>query len=105
LPSPYELTGDSRWNSEGELWKFYDLGIETGDPIGGLPEVAGNDADVLEERRDEISNPRVEGEGVKALSEKTGNDFDFSKPDYDLELAPEGDKSLSEEFGGLLWLN
>ena len=70
LPSPYQLTGDSRWDVGGEYWELYDLGFEESDPDDKNAGVnVYNDSDDRAEEHSEIS---ASGGGVKVLSEKTG---------------------------------
>jgi hypothetical protein len=33
LPTPYELTGDPRWDKDGDLYALYDLHLETEGPV------------------------------------------------------------------------
>jgi hypothetical protein len=75
LPSPYQLTGDARWDEDGEYWELYDLGIDVSDPDGRIAGVyVHTDPDARVEEHSETSVP---GGGVKAISEKTGSVNNF----------------------------
>ena len=37
LPSPYQLTGDPRWDEDGEFYKAYDLQLDEGNRGGDQP--------------------------------------------------------------------
>jgi hypothetical protein len=103
LPSPYQLTGDFRWDLGGEYWELYDLGIEESDPYEEhTADHVHNDSDV---RADEHPETSATGEGVKVLSEKTGSDDKFQNDRIDSELVPVSIDGLSEEFGELLRMN
>lgn len=71
LPSPFQLTGDPRWDEGGDLWTAYDLGMDqggiddqelvlTGQAFNGSVEDSDIDSD---------------GAGVKVLSEKTNDEI------------------------------
>ena len=103
LPTVYQLTGDSRWNSGGEFWELYDLGIEESDPdeveSTVLPDMETED--LIEEN----SVPSDADGAVKVLSEKTGPDNNFQNDSLDSELVPAGIDNLADEFRGLLQMN
>ena len=71
LPSPFQLTGDPRWDTGGDLYAAYDL--ELGD--GGI----GDQAMAVTENIISESVQRCDSDdnqaGVKVLSEKTNNDI------------------------------
>jgi hypothetical protein len=103
LPSPYQLTGDSRWNAGGEFGELYDLGFEESDQNEGestvLPEMETKDS------IEEISAPADSDEAVKVLSEKTGPDNNFKNERLDSGLVPVEFENLADEFSGLLQMN
>jgi hypothetical protein len=103
LPTVYQLTGDSRWNSGGEFWELYDLGFESSDPDDVestvLPDMETENLKV------ENSIPSDVVGAVKVLSEKTGPDNNFQNDRLGSELVSAGIGNLSEEFMGLLRMN
>jgi hypothetical protein len=103
LLSPYQLTGDSRWDVGGEYWELYDLGFEESDQDDKNAGVyVQNDSAAHVEKLSETS---ASGGGVKVLSEKTGSVDNFRDDGLDSELIPVSIDGLSEEFGGLLQMN
>jgi hypothetical protein len=110
LPTPFQLTGDSRWNESGELYVRYDLGFRFGDKM----EVKADAEDLAE--LSEPVEPDVfeelirkhsadDAKGVKALSEKTGIDNEFEKSGDDVGLVSMDAEGLSDEFKRLLQMN
>jgi hypothetical protein len=103
LPTVSQLTGDSRWDTGGEYWELYDLGIgeshqdEKDDGV-----YVNNDSDAHAEKLSETS---TSGGGVKVLSEKTESVDNFRDDRLDSELIPVSIDGLSEEFGKLLQMN
>ena len=75
LPTPYQLTGDKRWDDDGDLYKQYDLefdedNIESsvfneGDQLRQETKASPNLLDLTE-----IHDTDKTNEGVKVLSEK-----------------------------------
>jgi len=103
LPTPYQLTGDSRWDEGGELYILYDLGIEESGRVEvGAEDCPENDAE--ENVEENIDASDVDG-GVKVLSEKTGSDHNFKNDNLDPELVPVSIDGLSDEFRDLLRMN
>ena len=103
LPSPYQLTGDYRWDAGGEFWDLYDLDIEEGDTDEkGADDYVQNNSDA---RADEHPDTSVPDGGVKVLSEKTGSVDNFRDDGLDSELVPVSIDGLSDEFRDLLRMN
>ena len=103
LPSPYQLTGDYRWDSGGDLWELYDLCIEESDRYGFESTVLSDME--TEDSIEENSVPSDAGGAVKVLSEKTGPDNNFKNERLDSGLVPAGIDNLANEFSGLLQMN
>ncbi len=103
LPTPYQLTGDSRWDVGGEYWELYDLCIEESDPyVKDVGAYIHSDSDTRAGHHSETSGP--DG-GVKVLSEKTGSVDNFQKNGVDLELVPLSIEGLSDEFRNMQQIN
>ena len=103
LPSPYQLTGDYRWDSGGDLWELYDLCIEESESdVKDAGVYVQNDS---ADHAEELSETSASGGGVKVLSEKTGSVDNFRDDGLDSELVPVSIDGLSEEFGELLQMN
>jgi hypothetical protein len=103
LPSPYQLTGNSRWDAGGEFWELYDLGFESSDPdeveSTVLPDMETENFSV------EKSLSLDADRGVKVLSGKTAPDNNFQNESLDSGLVPAGIDNLANEFSGLLQMN
>ena len=76
LPSPFQLTGDSRWDKGGDLHTAYDLELGYGgndDDSAGISndsEIATENVAINDENKHEEGTP-----AVKLLSEKTNDDI------------------------------
>jgi hypothetical protein len=103
LPSPYQLTGNSRWDAGGEFWELYDLGVEERERYEDepmvLPEIETKDF------IGEKSLPPEADNAVKVLSEKTGPDNNFKNDGVASELIQVGIDNLTNEFSSLLQMN
>jgi hypothetical protein len=103
LPSPYQLTGDYRWDSGGDLWELFDLCIEENESdVKDAGDHVHGDTGALADENFDTSFP---DKGVKALSEKAGSADNFQKDGLDSEMVPVGIDALSEEFAELLQMN
>jgi hypothetical protein len=76
LPSPFQLTGDPRWDKGGDLWAAYDLGL--GDSPGDSDQASAmieNLSSEAVESFDAGDSKGTDGNGVKALSGKTNDEI------------------------------
>jgi hypothetical protein len=103
LPTPYQLTGDHRWDSGGDLWELYDLCIEESE--SDVKNAGVNVYNSSGDRAEEHSEISASGGGVKVLSEKTGSVDNFRDDGLDTEMVPVSIDGLSEEFRDLLQMN
>ena len=75
LPTPFELTGDVRWNVGGELYQIYDLGLDSGEDV--LSAGDGYDADLnTYDDSEEVENSGdgdAEEDGVNVLNKNNRN--------------------------------
>jgi hypothetical protein len=104
LPTPFQVTGDPRWDTGGDLWTAYDL--QLGDGGGDDDRVLAVTENIISgsaERCDSDDNQA----GVKLLSEKTNDEikkmmkaFRENQSAGDSE-GPIGDQ-LFQEFGDIL---
>ena len=87
LPTPFDLTGDPRWDEGGELLELYDLGLEKGTALSavftGVNPVFTPALNTVKE--DEISNiiefSGDEPDGVNVLTQIQGGEGkNFEKP-------------------------
>lgn len=117
LPTPYQLTGDPRWDVGGEFYQMYDLGLESA-PASDLGDEITEQVSHCEDISGE-SDPVSESghvEGVKVLSDKqakhkTNPHYDafrnnlkpVDQEEYQKEIESLDDetRSLLESFGGL----
>jgi DNA primase catalytic core len=79
LPTPFDLTGDPRWDEGGELLKLYDLELEKQTAVCsvlGVNEVLNGVLNTPEEKEfvENIQESSIENDGVKVLSENTGGE-------------------------------
>jgi len=72
LPSPYQLTGDPRWDRDGDLYATYDL--ELGDGSGDGDQALAVTENIISESVQRCDTGDNRG-AVKALSEKTNDDI------------------------------
>jgi hypothetical protein len=86
LPTPFDLTGDSKWDEDGDLLKFYDLELEKRTAVRsvlGVNEVLKEGFNTVSE--DEIVNiieySGNEPEGVKVLGGNSGKEANISQED------------------------
>jgi hypothetical protein len=110
LPTVYQLTGDTRWDGGGKLHERYDLGFHSCDDAevdsdveGSLGDSKPAEPDVIKELISKHSAD--DSKGVKALSEKSGNDNDFQKSGDDGELVSMDEEGLSDECKRLVQMN
>lgn len=96
LPSPYELTGDSAWAEDGDLYKQYDLHLN-GRVSTGVKAVLTPDVDTPDGSKplDNINDTVIEAESVKASTPKP-SDMDLTEFFKDGELV-EPDGEVAEE--------
>ena len=95
LPTPFDLTGDPRWDAGGELFERYDLGIEGED--GGDGELThslntSDDGYPL----DNVKESSDEREGVKVLSDNSGVNGKKGVEDLDEETIKDLDAETRE---------
>ena len=73
LPTPFELTGDDRWDVGGQLYEMYDLELDSGDDL--LSAESGEDDDLNtyddSEKLDDSEYEDDIDDGVKVLNHKT----------------------------------
>jgi hypothetical protein len=75
LPTPYELTGDSRWNVDGEFLQQYDLRLDSRQPVGSRPRpklAAAKEIDSESSKPTEVSDPKSDDEIVEDAPELVG---------------------------------
>ena len=104
LPSPFQLTGDSRWDKGGELHAAYDLQLDDGS--GDHDRAMAVTENIISESADRCDSDANQA-AVKVLSEKTNDDikkmmeaFRENQSAGDTE-GPIGDQ-LFHEFGDIL---
>ena len=106
LPTVFELTGDARWDKEGELYSAYDLhldGVE-GDQAYHQDEETVNAEDIIFDAENATSN---DNPGVKVLSEKSHSEVlkmvdDFRKNQPAIDPNNVVSINLSNEFAEIL---
>ena len=97
LPTPFQLTGDPRWDKGGDLWAVYDLEL---DHSGDSDQASTMTENVISEAvagNCEFGDSKVSGgNGVKALSGKSDEEIEKM-----LESSP-GNQSTgdAEDFAG-----
>ena len=105
LPTPYQLTGDKRWDIGGEFYQIWDLGLDTPN-YDVLPFDAERITPLTSDRPvkivDPVSPKNDEDDGVKALSEKEGNESENVKKYYPVTEDETKTKELLDKFGALL---
>ncbi len=76
LPTPYELTGDHAWDTDGELLKRYDLQLKSRPVSTCVNEVftPGVDTQVSAQHIDNTDDTVAEGEGVNVLTPKSSEE-------------------------------
>jgi hypothetical protein len=106
LPTPFDLTNDDRWDTEGEFYKRFDL--ELGDePAGNFAssEVYENSYDTPESSNlfDVVDRPNEDSgsSGVKVLSENMASQNKSSNIKYRLKINVDDD-ALFNEFQQIL---
>ena len=72
LPSPFQLTGDPRWDTDGELYAAYDLNL--GDGGGDFDQAMAMTENIISESVERCDSDANQA-AVKALSEKTNDDI------------------------------
>ena len=107
LPTPYQLTGDKRWDKDGDLYKQYDLEF---DEDNAERVVVFNEGDQLSQESEassylfDLAKCQDFGkmnEGVKVLSEKC--EFENKKIDTKEEInSSENADDLSDELQKIL---
>ena len=106
LPSPYELTRDSRWAPGGELFQIYDLALDDGtdedeymDAREGSPKEA-----MAFLFSGFLQRSQLKGEGVKVLSGNGGmqNEKMDTKVNFITGDESEIENELTKEFGEIL---
>lgn len=73
LPTPFELTGDDRWDVSGELYEMYDLKLESAEDVIGVNPCDQDDlnSDSDSEPVDNGGDDDDGGSGVKELKVRT----------------------------------
>ena len=86
LPTPFDLTKDPRWDTNGDLLQLYDLDLEGRSavrfstavkPVFVYDQNTINDSDIVES----IDESDKKDDAVKVFSEKRGKDDNVSSPD------------------------
>jgi hypothetical protein len=72
LPSPFQLSGDQRWDKDGDLYAAYDL--QLGDESNGSNHALAVTENIISESADRCDNDENRA-GVKALSGKTNDEI------------------------------
>ena len=109
LPTPFDLTGDERWASDGELYREYDLELDHAVDLGGWSDDLVEVAPGIESDSDKIIDfsKMHQSLGVKVLSENNG----LENKDVGNNGAGSPNNSdyaadrLTDEFSGILSFN
>jgi hypothetical protein len=106
LPTLFELTGDQRWDKEGDLYSAFDLYLDgdTGDQVYHQDEETVSDQDVIIDFENPTSNEKP---AVKVLSEKSHSDVlkmveDFKKNQPPIDPNGAVSINLKSEFAEIL---
>jgi hypothetical protein len=106
LPNLFELTGDQRWDKEGDLYSAFDLYLDgdTGDQVYHQDEETVSDQDVIIDFENPTSNEKP---AVKVLSEKSHSDVlkmveDFKKNQPPIDPNGAVSINLKSEFAEIL---
>ena len=106
LPTVFELTGDSRWDKEGELYAAYDLHLDgdEGDQVFHQDEDTVSGQDIIIDYESATSENKT---AVKALSEKSHAEVlkmveDFRKNQPAIDSNSVVSINLSNEFAEIL---
>ena len=103
LPTPYQLTGDKRWDKDGDLYIKYDLGFDEGNfenPVLGEGDVFAREQKPLSDLFDlkECQDDEKAKEGVNVLSEKCGPENKKTETNEEID-------DISDEFNDILSLD
>jgi hypothetical protein len=109
LPTPFQLTGDSRWDEGGELYDKYTLGLETEEVGSGPPRSEGMVIDTPVEHLEvedlydfsELESSSPHGGGVGVLDANWGGDEKNRIANEQKEMLEENDEEPPDLFGGL----
>lgn len=103
LPTPFQLTGDKRWDKDGDLYIKYDLGFDEdnfenpvlgeGEEFAGEPKPLYDLFDLKVRKDDEKAN-----EGVNVLSSKYGPENKKTETNEEID-------NISDEFKDILSLD
>jgi hypothetical protein len=110
LPTPYELTGDKRWDTDGDLYRKFDLGIDE-EPFEDFTKI--NEKEELTYALEETfwlsdmaksQNPKNEDQGVKVLRQNDDIKNENTKEEIDTDegIVKENADDLTEEFNEIL---
>ena len=92
LPTPFELTGDEKWDLDGELYQMYDLGLDSGEDV--LSHDSGDDVDLNTYDDSEMLENSEDGDGgddgIKVLNHRTNEEV--------MEMVRESSRRQREEF-------
>lgn len=107
LPSPFDLTGDPRWDVGGELFERYDLGIEGEDGADSGDGKLTHSLNTSDDGYpfDNIKESLEKQGGVKVLSENSGVYEKKGMEDHNEEVVETANidwRTLSDEFGEIL---
>jgi hypothetical protein len=110
LPTAYELTGEKRWDTDGDLYRKFDLGIVE-EPLENFTEI--NEKEELTYATEETfrlsdmaksQNPKNEDQGVKVLRENEDIQNENAKVEIDTDevIVKENADDLIKEFNEIL---
>ena len=85
LPSPFDLTGDIRWNKGGDLYETFDLQLDEED----IDLATINNSDTNDE-------PSTDETAVKVLSEKTNDEIKKMLEDFRKNPQAKGENAITE---------
>jgi hypothetical protein len=113
LPTPFELTGDSKWDLGGELHGMYDLGLDSGEDVLSAGSADCGDLNTYDDSEEVENSGDEDGDDscVKVLNHKSHKEVmemirEKREKHADMEVDPDDpeiqelvfDFSLSEEF-------
>ena len=111
MPTPFQLSGDPRWDKDGDLYTAYDLelGGDHIDPVIPVSESvgAGQVVKIADEMdQDDVSMTQNQA-GVKVLSEKSKEDIkkmveEMKHDQAEIEVKDSEIFNLTDEFDGIL---
>jgi hypothetical protein len=107
LPSPYDLTGDDRWNTNGELYREYDLELDDGNDQNYFSDtIDGVSLDIQNDLHKGFDFKNMFDSGIKVIipnngsQNKNGNNGDGTATNSEFST-----EKLNDEFDGMLTFN